>query len=123
MSALQPVLSIGLAGHAGLTVSKLQELAKSMSHACLSHGIDFDARFVHAPMTQDEQTDLQELLTSKPWKVVAIGSSLRLIAENTRGLEDIIDMVLTTVHPTPKLAFPTSPQDMIPTFLRLLGTI
>lgn len=120
MSDLQPVLSIGLSGHAGLTAAQLGQLAKGMAKSCLDFGIDFDARFVHAPMTREERSSLLACLRSKPWKIVAIGSSLRLIPDNTRGLEDVLDMVLSAVHPAPRLAFPTLPEEMIPTFRRLL---
>lgn len=83
-------------------------------------GVAFDARFIDPGFPAEERSSLQELLASKSWAIVSIGSGLRPV-ERTRLLEDVVNMVLSTVHPTPKLAFPTLPEEMIPTFERLLG--
>jgi hypothetical protein len=120
MSELRPVLAIGLAGFGGMTPAQMTEATKQMAQACSDVGIAFDARFIHADLPEEERVSLKECLKSKQWAVVSVGSGLRLDEANTRLLEDVVDMVLSTVKPTPKLAFPTLPGEMIPTFQRLL---
>jgi hypothetical protein len=120
MSELKPVLTIGLAGFHGMTSAQMSEASKQMVEACTKAGIAFDSRFIHADFPEEERSNLRECLGSKQWAIVQIGSGLRLDAANTRLLEDVVNMVLSTVKPTPKLAFPTLPSEMIPTFQRLL---
>lgn len=116
------MLTIGMVGHAGITPAQMAEAAAQMAKDAITSGIAFDARFIHPDFPSEERSSVQELLASKNWAIVAIGSGLRLPAEQTRLLEDVVNMVLSTVHPTPKLAFPTLPTEMIPTFERLLGS-
>lgn len=117
---LKPVLTIGPAGHKGMTNEQMQEASRQMGQEAASHGFDFEAQFIHADFPWEEERQLIEILKSKPWAIVAIGSGLRLLEENTRLLETIINCVLVRAQPTPKLAFPTLPIEMIPTFERLV---
>ena len=98
----------------------MQESTARMTEACGKAGIAFESRFVNAGLPEEERKDLQDCLQGTKWAVVSIGSGLRLDVANTRLLEDVVGMVLSTVKPTPKLAFPTLPDEIIPTFQRLL---
>jgi vacuolar-type H+-ATPase subunit F/Vma7 len=121
MTALHLVLSIGIAGHHNLTPEQMGKASQQMTQEAIKADIAFEAIFIHSELSQDERSELQKKLQSKSWAIVQIGSGLRLVTENTRLLEDVVNMVLSTVHPTPKLAFPTQPNEMIPTFQRLLA--
>ena len=90
---------------------------------CADVGITFDSYFLHAEFPVNERNALQKQLRTQNQTVVAVGSGLRLPVENTRLLEDVVNLVMSTVQPTPKLAFPTLPDEMIPTFQRLLGRL
>jgi hypothetical protein len=99
----------------------MSEASRQMAQEAIKADIAFEGIFVHSELPEDERSELQKKLQSKNWAIVQIGSGLRLVSENTRLLEDVVNMVLSTVHPTPKLAFPTVPNEMIPTFQRLLA--
>lgn len=120
-SPLIPILAIGLAGFQGLSAAQMAEATKSMAAAAeVEAGIAFEGFFVHAEPPTQEREDLKQKLRSKQWAVVQIGSGLRLAKEQTAVLEDVVNLVLENVRPAPMLAFPTRPEEMIPTFKRLL---
>ncbi|KAF4969762.1 hypothetical protein FSARC_3066 [Fusarium sarcochroum] len=122
MTALPPILAIGLIGHGGMTLNQLSEATVKMTAICKDNGIDFDAWFVPPEPSEADWNDLTQRLKSKEWKVVSIGSGFRLSDKHTTLLEDVVNTTLATVHPMPKLAFPTMPEEMIPTFKKLLGS-
>ena len=121
MMTLSHVLTIGVTGYNNMAPEKMSEAARQMAEEAAKADIAFEAIFIHSGLPQDERSELQKKLQSKNWAIVAIGSGLRLVGENTRLLEDVVNIVLSTVHPAPKLAFPTLPNEMIPTFQRLLA--
>ena len=121
MTALPQVLQIGIAGYKNMSVETMSNAARQMAEEALKADIAFEAMFIHSELPQDERSELQKKLESKNWAIVGIGSGLRLTEENTRLLEDVVNMVLSAVHPAPKLAFPTLGNEMIPTFQRLLA--
>ncbi|KAF4453701.1 hypothetical protein F53441_3710 [Fusarium austroafricanum] len=120
MAALPPILAIGLIGHGGMTLAQLTEATGKMAAVCKENAIYFDAYFIPAEPAAEDWRDLHQRLESKAWRVVSIGSGLRITDQHTALLEGVVNAVLSTVHPTPKLAFPTLPEEMIPTFKRLL---
>ncbi|KAM0546629.1 hypothetical protein ACHAPJ_010767 [Fusarium lateritium] len=93
-----------------------------MAAICKENGIDFDAYFLPPEPSEEDWRALRQRLESKQWKVVSVGSGFRLSDKHTPLLEDVVNTTLATVHPMPKLAFPTMPEEMIPTFLKLLGS-
>ena len=103
-----------------MTNEQMQEAHQQMAQAAAGHGFEFEAQFIHADFPLEEGLQLIEVLKSKPWAVVAIGSGLRLLEKHTRLLETVMNCILVHVQPMPKLAFPTLPNEMIPTFERLL---
>lgn len=121
MAALPHVLTIGLAGYMDMSPETMSAAARQMTEEAAKANLAFEAMFIHSELPEDERSELQKKLESRNWAVVAIGSGLRLVGENTRLLEGVVNMVLETVHPTPKLAFPTLGNEMIPTFQRLLA--
>lgn len=122
MTEHRHVLAIGLAGYKGMSAAQMAQASKSMTAECAKHGIAFDSRFIQSSFPAEERKSLLKHLKGTPWSVVSVGSGLRLDAQHTRLLEDVVEMCLTAVQPAPKLAFPTLPQEMIPTFKRLFET-
>ncbi|RDW87976.1 hypothetical protein BP6252_00008 [Coleophoma cylindrospora] len=121
MATAYNVLAIGIAGYKNMTPEQMGESARQMAEEAIKYNLVVDGILIHSDLPSDERSELQKKLQSKNWAVVSIGGGLRLGSENTRLLEDVMNMVLSTVQPTPKLAFPTMPNEMIPTFQRLLA--
>lgn len=123
MGAGTPVLAIGLAGYKGMTAQQMAAGSEQMAAECTKVGIQFESCFVHAEFPETEREELVKVLRSRSWAVVQIGSGLRLDVQHTRLLEDVVGMVWREVKGPlgpPKLAFPTRPDEMIGTFLRMI---